>query len=70
MLAKKKCKVKPGEDAEKWEPKDDIDESCNSIDQQPEPDEDEDEEVDKFESSAAEKPPAKILRVIIRNNSI
>jgi len=62
VLAKKKCKVKPGEDAEKWEPKDDIDESCNSIDQQPEPDEDEDEEVDKFESSAAEKPPAKILR--------
>lgn len=68
MLAKRRCKVKGGEDAEKWETKDDMDESCATVDHQPETEEDEDEDIDKFESSATEKPPTKILRVIGESN--
>jgi len=62
VLAKRRCKVKGGEDAEKWETKDDMDESCATVDHQPETEEDEDEDIDKFESSANGKPPTKILR--------
>merc|ERR1712071_153730 len=61
VLAKRKSKVKVGEDSEKWEAKDEMDESCASNDHQPEADE-EDEDLDKLESPATEKPPTKILR--------
>lgn len=61
VLAKRKSKVKVGEDSEKWEAKDEMDESCASNDHQPEADE-EDGDLDKLESPATEKPPTKILR--------